>query len=477
MSQSNRPRWQYSAVLLSGVCLLAPGLGVALDIPSAIATSPQPQSPSPSGNHPPHPAAPPQATPPAEPPAPGNEPAHSPASPAETDPATHSTTDSVADPETDSKIIRQGLLSQGDRFYLQGQLAEAEVLYRQAKGDFGEQTSGDRPPTYSDPATLPPAGRVYWRETEAGRAANLPSRILVPLQLLSEQYPEFVPGSIAYAQALVEQDQPEEALAVLERVTSRYPDSAELVKARVEVLAQQNQWMDASIAARQFALLYPEQPAASELLALADAHLETFQRRTRTRLRENAIANVFTGAIGFALTGSLFGPLSAIQTTVLLLRGESAIGESVAKDVKREFDLIEDEATVAYVNAIGQRLAKVAGRDFNYEFYIIKDKELNAFALPGGKIFIHAGAIAKTNSEAELAGLLAHEISHTVLSHGFQLATNANVNANIFQFFPYVGGLATDLSVTSYSREMERQARSHGHPNAGGSRLRSRWAV
>ncbi|MBC1300290.1 M48 family metalloprotease, partial [Nostoc sp. UCD122] len=76
------------------------------------------------------------------------------------------------------------------------------------------------------------------------------------------------------------------------------------------------------------------------------------------------------------------------------------------------------------INDIGQKLAKVAGRnEFKYEFFVIPEEELNAFALPGGKILINAGAIAKTTSEAELAGLVAHELSHVVLSHGFQLVT------------------------------------------------------
>jgi predicted Zn-dependent protease len=104
----------------------------------------------------------------------------------------------------------------------------------------------------------------------------------------------------------------------------------------------------------------------------------------------------------------------------------------------------------------------VAGRnDFNYEFFVIPQEELNAFALPGGKIFINAGAIAKTNSEAELAGLLAHELSHTVLSHGFQLVTQGNLIANITQYLP-LGRNISQLFALNYSREMERQADNLG---------------
>jgi len=89
------------------------------------------------------------------------------------------------------------------------------------------------------------------------------------------------------------------------------------------------------------------------------------------------------------------------------------------------------------------------------------DDDINAFALPGGKVFVNAGAIMHTNSEAELAGLLAHELSHAVLSHGFQLATQGNLTANVTQYVPY-GGTLANLLVLNYSRDMERQADALG---------------
>jgi predicted Zn-dependent protease len=86
------------------------------------------------------------------------------------------------------------------------------------------------------------------------------------------------------------------------------------------------------------------------------------------------------------------------------------------------------------------------------------DDNFNAFSLPGGKIFVNAGVIMQTDSEAELAGLLAHEISHSALSHGFQLTTKGNLTANIVSYLPYVGNTASSLIVLNYSREMEKQA-------------------
>ena len=92
---------------------------------------------------------------------------------------------------------------------------------------------------------------------------------------------------------------------------------------------------------------------------------------------------------------------------------------------------------------------------------LMKSEDLNAFALPGGKIFINAGAILDSRSEAELAGLLSHEIAHAALSHGFQLVTEGNLTANITSHIP-LGRFAGSLITLNYSRNMERQADAFG---------------
>lgn len=352
-------------------------------------------------------------------------------------------------------------LQEADQLYRQGQLAAAEQLYRQAKPPFSkelEPSEAERPDPILEASQLPPAGRVYWREAQMGLAKDLETRIFVPLQLLVEEYPEFIPGHLQLAQALQERDRPEEALQVLDRATQQYPEQAELVKAKIDALGAAEEWLEASITARQFALLYSDHPEAQAFSRLADEYLQKFRAQLRERLTGNVVANVLTGALGYTLTGGLFGPLSALESTVLLLRGESAIGRRYAAAVERQLDMVEDEAVLDYVDDLGQRLAQASGRDdFEFEFGVILDDRLNAFALPGGKIFINAGAIAKTQSEAELAGLLAHEISHAVLSHGFQLVTEGNLTANLTQFLPF-GGTAASLLVLNYSRGMERQA-------------------
>jgi predicted Zn-dependent protease len=360
---------------------------------------------------------------------------------------------------TAEEIARQKKLIEADKLYQAGNIAEAQKIYRQAKENF-TNTSDIQPlkPAINSEAELSPAGKVYWREAQAGIVSNLQTKTLVPLKLLVENYPEFIPGNIKYAQALKKYGQSEKALEVLERATSLYPNQAELVKVRVDALSDEKKWMQASLAARQFALLNPDNSQAEEFTNIADEKLKKYTSYIRRETRGNAIANIITGVVGYAATGSLLGPFSALDSTMMLLKGEKGVGRSVAKQAKKRMELIEDKEVNGYITEIGQKLAKIAGRDeFEYEFFVIPEDSLNAFALPGGKVFIHAGAIAKTNSEAEIAGLIGHELSHAVLSHGFQLVTQANLISNVTQYIP-LGGTVGRILTFDYSRDMERQA-------------------
>ncbi|MCC5603656.1 M48 family metallopeptidase [Nostoc favosum] len=366
-------------------------------------------------------------------------------------------------PLSPEELTRQLKFIEADRLYLAGQIPEAEKIYREVKQPFGKTSDNQqRKAAILDPTQLSPGGKVYWRESEAGIAQKLQTKTLVPLQLLVEQYPEFIPGHIRYAEVLKQYDRTKEALDILERASSLYPDQPELIKARITALAADKKWMEASLAARQFAILNPKNPQAPEFTKLAEENLNRYKAYTQGEIRGNVIGNIITGALGYAVTGSLLGPFSALDSTIMLLQGEQAIGESVAKQAKKQLSVIIDEDILAYVNEIGQKLAKVGGRDeFKYEFFVIPEESLNAFALPGGKIFINAGAIAKTNSEAELAGLIGHELSHVLLSHGFQLVSQGNLISNVTQYLP-LGGTIGQLFALSYGRDMERQADNLG---------------
>ena len=95
-----------------------------------------------------------------------------------------------------------------------------------------------------------------------------------------------------------------------------------------------------------------------------------------------------------------------------------AIGRQNAAQIEREMRVLPDQAVQQYVNNVGKRLsAHAPGEKFPYQFKVIDVKEINAFALPGGFLYVHTGAIVAAQNEAELAGVMAHEISHAAL-HG-----------------------------------------------------------
>jgi len=96
---------------------------------------------------------------------------------------------------------------------------------------------------------------------------------------------------------------------------------------------------------------------------------------------------------------------------------ERKLGESIMRDIRRSQAGDEDLDVIAYLEALGRRLidASKSGQDF--EFFLVRDSSLNAFALPGGFIGVHAGLIAAAESESELAGVLAHEIGHVTQRH------------------------------------------------------------
>ena len=312
-----------------------------------------------------------------------------------------------------------------------------------------------------DAADLPPGGAVYWREANQGLELGLAHRTRVPLQLLTETYPEFIPGQVRYARYLMEQGELEEANGALDQALLLYPSQPDLLKIRVEVQMALEQWIEASITARQFTILNPDHGDVIALAALAQSNLDRFRAEMNAQITQNFIGNLITGTAGLVLTGGLFGPFTAVNSALVLMQGEDAIGERVAEQVKDQLPLLGDADVEGYINAIGQDLATLSGRDeFDYDFYVLDDEALNAFALPGGKIFINSGAIMKTHSEAELAGLIAHEISHAVLSHGFQMATNSNLLSSLASFIPIpeLANAAAGLAITGYSRQMERQA-------------------
>jgi Zn-dependent protease with chaperone function len=104
---------------------------------------------------------------------------------------------------------------------------------------------------------------------------------------------------------------------------------------------------------------------------------------------------------------------------------ELQAGKQAAADVSKQLPLLpESDPTTKYVQRLGQDLASHApGEKWPYSFRVVNQKEINAFALPGGAIFVNLGTIQAADNEAELAGVMAHEISHVVQRHGTRAAS------------------------------------------------------
>ncbi len=361
---------------------------------------------------------------------------------------------------------RLGKIIEADRLYKAGKIPEAVQIYQAVKRPFLTPVPPKQVelPIVTDPNQLSPGGQVYWREAKEGFEQNMESRAIVAIDLLLKKHPEFLPGQLLNTQIQAQYGKPEQSLATLEVLARRYPRNAEVQRLRITALNKAEKWLDASITARQYALLSSTSTTeATEFTALADRAFDDYRKVLRRKINGNVIGNIITGAIGTLLTGGLIGPITATQSALSLIQGEASIGKSVAKQAKSQLPMLDDPELNAYVTEIGQKLAKIAGRkDFEYEFNIVLDENINAFALPGGPVFINAGAIAKTDSEAELAGLIGHEISHAALTHGLQLMAQGNLITSIVGYIPYAGGLVSDVFTFNYSRDMERQADDFG---------------
>jgi predicted Zn-dependent protease len=106
---------------------------------------------------------------------------------------------------------------------------------------------------------------------------------------------------------------------------------------------------------------------------------------------------------------------------------EIAIGKSLAQDVERQAKLINDPIIAEYVNRIGQNLVRNSDAKVPFTIKVIDSEEVNAFALPGGFFFVNSGLILKADCEAELAGVMSHEIAHVAARHGTRQATRGEI--------------------------------------------------
>jgi Zn-dependent protease with chaperone function len=153
---------------------------------------------------------------------------------------------------------------------------------------------------------------------------------------------------------------------------------------------------------------------------------------------------------------------------------DQEIGRKSAAEAERQLPILGDRSTEQYVNAIGKRLAGVApGADYPYQFKVVNVSDINAFALPGGFLYLNRGLIEAASSEGMLAGVMAHEMAHVALRHGTNQASKAYLgqtglgilgglvggdNSSTEKTMNAIGGFGMNALFLKFSRTDEEQA-------------------
>ncbi|HQU91128.1 MAG TPA: M48 family metallopeptidase [Pyrinomonadaceae bacterium] len=189
-------------------------------------------------------------------------------------------------------------------------------------------------------------------------------------------------------------------------------------------------------------------------------------------------------AVAFSLWAVLLLPFSAIaQTTVKMpknkykVQDDVKIGSDASRQVEQQFPILHDRPTQAYVERVGERLVAAIPPQFqqpafDYKFEVVNARDINAFALPGGPMYVNRGMIEAAKNEGEMAGVMAHEISHVALRHATAQQTKLNSPLNQILGIGAIlggailgGGTGAELgqmivagSFLRYSRDYETQA-------------------
>jgi predicted Zn-dependent protease len=151
---------------------------------------------------------------------------------------------------------------------------------------------------------------------------------------------------------------------------------------------------------------------------------------------------------------------------------EVDIGKQVADDVESTEKILNNSQVQSYINNVGQKIVKVCDRkDIKYTFKVLDSEEINAFACPGGYIYIYSGLLKILDNEAQLAAVLGHEIGHVVARHSVQ-RLQIVYGYSILMEFALAGKLSntarqivdasTGLILQGYGRENEYEADNYG---------------
>jgi len=157
--------------------------------------------------------------------------------------------------------------------------------------------------------------------------------------------------------------------------------------------------------------------------------------RDRAAHRVGPVGQSLRWALTLVMTWALVWPPLAQADRTQLKPGwnmfsaqqDIEVGQQVSKEAEQQLRMLNDRRVDNYLNNLGRKLAgKAPGEKYPYQFKVVNDRAINAFALPGGPVYINRGIIEAADNEAQLAGVIAHEISHVALRHGTNQASKAS---------------------------------------------------
>jgi len=178
---------------------------------------------------------------------------------------------------------------------------------------------------------------------------------------------------------------------------------------------------------------------------------------------------MFTLLLACATTG----PGGKKSFILLPTSQEVAIGSGMAEQVEAQEKVLDDQVWQDYLTEVGQKIVAVCDRqDIEYQFRVIESDQVNAFAAPGGYIYFYTGLLRQMDTEAEMAAVMAHEISHVVARHGVKrIQTGLGIALAYELAFGEEGasealnaaiGIGMGLAMAGYSREAERESDDYG---------------
>jgi len=163
----------------------------------------------------------------------------------------------------------------------------------------------------------------------------------------------------------------------------------------------------------------------------------------------------------------------ACKVNFYSIEKEIGLGKQMAQEVERQARIVDDPIVAEYVNRIGQNLVRNSDAKVPFTIKVIDSEEINAFALPGGFFFVNTGILINADNEAEMAGVMAHEIAHVAARHGTCQATKGDmINYGSIPLIFLGGwagyairqgaGLAIPMGFLTFSRAYESQADMYG---------------